>query len=627
DTNKNALYDNQEKGLNGVLVYLLDKNGNRLKDTNNNDIYTITGNDNNGNPGYYTFVNIEKGEYRIEFSGLAGYGYINSSDLGNPLNTLASDYDIKDKKTSSFLLSSDVVGLDGGFTLFNIGDNVFNDTNYNGLFDEGEQGLGGLKLTLSKNNVVVATTISDSKGYYFFNDLLPGDYIIEIDKTTNLLDSNNPNQYLFYAYTTAHAGDNKLDSDFEVVASTLHLATTKVTLALEDDMALDNNNLDAGLYLGNSLISGKVFEDLKKDNIYGLKPVGSDKEDFISNVEVRLYNSRGFLLLTSLSDVNGAYSFNNLPPDDYIVEIVEPNLYSLVLPKVGNDTSIDSDFNQTSKKTSALKLGFEESIINIDAGLKQAGNAVVSGFAFVDDNYDCTYIAGNDEDVYGGLKVTLLLDGIEIATQLTKPDGSYQFTNLEPGNYQINFFEKEDLITIGNTGNTIAGVESNLSLNISLPTNNTILNNPPVGGVCLQYEKAGIGDYVWLDLNRNGLQDSDEVGLKDIELILYMNNNEHARTKTNGDGHYFFSDLQANNEYYVEVVLPDNNEYRLTSQIQGNNVKNSYFTPTGNVLIGTSVPIILGPDQSSTIYDAGLVYTPSSIGNRIWFDENQDSIQ
>src|SRR5690606_34749463 len=73
-----------------------------------------------------------------------------------------------------------------------LGDRVFNDANHNGKFDSGEQGIGGVKLNLYNDadgnnqytpgvDTFVATTTTDSQGYYQFNDLVTGDYVVQVD--------------------------------------------------------------------------------------------------------------------------------------------------------------------------------------------------------------------------------------------------------------------------------------------------------------------------------------------------------------------------------------------------------------------------------------------------------------
>ncbi len=68
DTNGNGLQDNGEPGLNGYRVNLLKPNGHPLLDANGNPITTVTANHPTTNePGYYEFVGLPPGDYKVEF--------------------------------------------------------------------------------------------------------------------------------------------------------------------------------------------------------------------------------------------------------------------------------------------------------------------------------------------------------------------------------------------------------------------------------------------------------------------------------------------------------------------------------------------------------------------------------
>ncbi len=74
----------------------------------------------------------------------------------------------------------------------NLGDRVWNDANNNSQLDNGEQGISGVKLNLfidtDGNNqytpgvdTFVATTNTNGTGHYQFTDLLPSQYVVQVD--------------------------------------------------------------------------------------------------------------------------------------------------------------------------------------------------------------------------------------------------------------------------------------------------------------------------------------------------------------------------------------------------------------------------------------------------------------
>ncbi len=82
--------------------------------------------------------------------------------------------------------------------------------------------------------------------------------------------------------------------------------------------------------------------------------------------------------------------------------------------------------------------------------------------------------------------------------------------------------------------------------------------------------KASIGDFVWDDVNRNGIQDENESGVANVKVILLDGDgNEVNRTQTDENGKYLFTDLKIG-DYQVEFnlsTIPDN--YIVTAQNVG----------------------------------------------------------
>jgi uncharacterized repeat protein (TIGR01451 family) len=77
-----------------------------------------------------------------------------------------------------------------------------------------------------------------------------------------------------------------------------------------------------------------------------------------------------------------------------------------------------------------------------------------------------------------------------------------------------------------------------------------------------------IGDRVWADDNRNGLQDIGELGMADVLVALFDGTgNPVASTFTDGNGDYSFSGLTFGADYFAQFVPPAG--FLLTSSDQG----------------------------------------------------------
>ena len=77
---------------------------------------------------------------------------------------------------------------------------------------------------------------------------------------------------------------------------------------------------------------------------------------------------------------------------------------------------------------------------------------------------------------------------------------------------------------------------------------------------------GSVGDYVWLDENRNGRQDEDEMGIAGVLVVLEYNESgmvddagqwrQVAETTTNESGYYRFDNLDEG-YYRVRFLLPE----------------------------------------------------------------------
>ena len=63
-----------------------------------------------------------------------------------------------------------------------------------------------------------------------------------------------------------------------------------------------------------------------------------------------------------------------------------------------------------------------------------------------------------------------------------------------------------------------------------------------------------LGDFVWYDRNRNGIQDVGELGIAGVGLGLFDQNGLQQTTVSDADGHYAFKNLPAGT-YGIEIAL------------------------------------------------------------------------
>ncbi|MBK8829078.1 MAG: hypothetical protein IPO26_21050 [Saprospiraceae bacterium] len=200
--------------------------------------------------------------------------------------------------------------------------------------------------------------------------------------------------------------------------------------------------------------------------------------------------------------------------------------------------------------------------------------------------------------------------GDTLAIDTTDLNGNYAFNDLSAGEYVIAFeIITDSLFTyfrLGNEGLVDNDVEN------KLVGNTPVLNL--VGGIDLVGVNAGytgyssIGNFVWLDADKDGLQIASEIGINGIAVYLLGDTgaiidstNTSLLPGTNRGGYYLFDHLPYG-QYQVRFALKENLAYTIhdpASLTTNSDVVN----PTGE----TSVFQLL-PNTKNNDIDAGLFF-------------------
>ncbi|MEL1145889.1 SdrD B-like domain-containing protein, partial [Staphylococcus epidermidis] len=195
-------------GISGVKVTLKNKNG---------DTIGTTTTDSNGK---YEFTGLENGDYTIEFETPEGY---------TPTKQNSGSDEGKDSigtKTTVTVKDADNKTIDSGFykPTYNLGDYVWEDTNKDGIQDDSEKGISGVKVTLKdKNGNAIGTTTTDVSGHYQFKGLENGSYTVEFETPSG------------YTPTKANSGQ-------DITVDSNGITTTGII------NGADNLTIDSGFY-------------------------------------------------------------------------------------------------------------------------------------------------------------------------------------------------------------------------------------------------------------------------------------------------------------------------------------------------------------------------------------------
>jgi len=155
------------------------------------------------------------------------------------------------------------------------------------------------------------------------------------------------------------------------------------------------------------------------------------------------------------------------------------------------------------------------------------------------------------------------------------------------------------------------------------PTPPPQIPDVPSNPVTVTDQDATIGNFVWDDLNGNGIQDPGEPGIAGVSVTLVRPNadgtSQTYQTTTDASGHYTLSAPPSGaTGYTVTFQIPTG--MVATAPNQGTPGNDSVIDATGTA---TGVTGVGG--QANNDIDAGF-YTPSNISGVAWTDSNHDGI-
>ncbi|RRD35652.1 hypothetical protein EII31_04695 [Leucobacter sp. OH2974_COT-288] len=177
---------------------------------------------------------------------------------------------------------------------------------------------------------------------------------------------------------------------------------------------------------------------------------------------------------------------------------------------------------------------------------------------------------------------------------------------ISPGTYRVGEILEFDVTAVA-TGNAAGDIYDNVTFAAAQGL------QFPVGPIHRQTTVVGssIGDYVWWDYNRNGVQDNfegePEKPAGEIIVELYgrddLGNDVNLQTRTDGTGHYRFENLRAsdNQGYQITFTAPSGTTF--TQKLAGNDTALDSNVDAN----GRSDAIKLPRDTNITDVDAGLL--------------------
>ena len=204
--------------------------------------------------------------------------------------------------------------------------------------------------------------------------------------------------------------------------------------------------------------------------------------------------------------------------------------------------------------------------------------------------------------------VTLSGNNVNLSTS-TNSNGEYIFDGLEGGSYELKFdLATNHIFSLKDEGgdNSIDSDANSIGETMTFAIAQGTVNLDWDAGMIELDEKINIGNYVWEDIDRDGIQDSTEFGVPGItvRLIDTTNNFVVASTATNLFGFYQFNDVFPG-DYQIEFIktsLPTGYTFSLPDQIADESLDSDPDTLDGKTPVFTVMPFTL--DDFS--WDAGI---------------------
>ncbi|MEM1326751.1 MAG: SdrD B-like domain-containing protein [Bacteroidota bacterium] len=745
DLDRDGLQDGCEPGIEGLIVQLYDRNGNLVAqdttDENGQYYFNPSNVDTTGinvdgagmstpNNGMFTGISPETDYFVVFGDGQTTDGQPTlegqiydftvtdatdpNSDLDDEIDSDANGNDLTSDADEpagipdglGFIpVTSPPAGnvnhsLDVGLApelLGSIGNYVWVDEDSDGFQDEGERGIPNVRVILrDQDGNQLDVTYTDANGNYLFNDLPSGDYFVDIDETS--LPNGLTQTSIFTNNVDGDDADNVAD-DGDLGNQDHSGNGYAITLdAGEENLTADfgynfnpTNDVNDPTGSPTATLGDRIWVDSDGDGVQDPNEVG------VSGVEVTLtgagpdgiFGTPDDLILTTTTDENGYYIFNNLPPGAYVTEVTDDTGASHpILGGDFNQTGDPDDFGglammPDNRQTTPVVLGPGDVYLNADYGYQPGAGAAVGSIgntiwldADADGNGpddgdplgdgDNGTGVGNDnnENPIEGVSVTLIADengnGVWddgepiIATDVTDENGNYLFEGLplDDGDGDADY-----IIWVNDIDNVLDGLEATFDEDGGAGMDATGVGDDAsaVGGMSAVALSAGtpddrdqdfgytpegnepgdgfIGNYVWFDGdgNDNGPSDADADGDSGIEGVvlelLNANGQVIATTTTDENGFYLFGglDVDADGELYKVQIASSN--FDMGGVLEG---LESSFEPDGDNDNEGDFVTLTTANPGNLDQDFGFTgdddNTLGSIGDLIWNDKDADGI-
>ena len=656
DADGDGIQDGGEAGLPGIDVYV-DLNDNGVWDSGE----PLDTTDANGN---YLLPGLTAGTYTVR---------VDPADIAAANVGYGPTYDLDGNATAHVAvvtlgIAEDRVDADFGYRVgASVGDRVWMDRDGDGVQENGEPGLNGVRVYIDLDNddtydIGEPATITSGDGTYYIGNLDPGTYAVRVDAST--LPSGSTQTYDLNggldheASVTLIAAEHRGDLDFgyrgtlsigdlvwedanadgvSAISITYNVNNGRIDVNQDgsynnsDDgfigsmriidgyVDIDNDNStpidngDDGTFLGVNIVNGGF--DMNNSGTISTTGSNDDGQVVYNTTEPGIANIRVFIDIdndgvfdanepSAVTDSSGFYSIGNLPDGNYVVRV---------------DTStVPASYAQTYDLTSPLDHSASVTLSGssrTDVDFAYRNSASIGDFVWNDRDADGVQDPG--EPGIEGVLVYIDADNDNIFDQgvetfaITDLNGYYLIENVPAGSHNV----RVDFGTLPQ-GSTQT---YDLSGILDHEASRTVTVGQQATDVDFGYRAtASVGDYVWNDIDADGVQDGGETGISGVRVYLDINGNGVFDSATEPS-----ATTDGSGAYTIGSMLPGIYTARVDVSTLPAGYVQTYDLVGG---LDHSATVSLSASQTRTDVDFG--YTQQVvIGDRVWDDADADGQQ
>jgi hypothetical protein len=534
------------------------------------------------------------------------------------------------------LMLSTLLAFFGSRVVSAVGDltvRVYTDSDRDGQYDSGEPGVSGVPVSVyNTDNNLLFSVNTNASGLAIFPNTPNGDYRVEVTNPGN----GAPNgTVISLPGSTTPGQDNAL-----VFFVTINNAPVQRDVGLR---SLDASGVDTGAPAGYRTIVVRAWDDRDAN---GIQDAG---EPGINGLTLGLYNPSDVLVATATTGPDGTYRFVDTVPanvNNYTIRVTGGIPAGYVL------TTQNANFDSEDRRDSDAQLVAGEPRITVPYQAQGVN----------DDSLDVGFSRGAVSGFINGVTVELRdssdnLIGTPQTTRSILNDpanraGFFEFTSVPlTATYRVRipnaeFDQSTDLLfghatplnqtatppAIGDQGLVNGTTDGPLVIGAGdfLQTPDFTLNATNRRNETSNFGLyAGtVGDFVWHDVNRNGIVDGGEGALGLAGALLFVDldsdcliDTGELTTTTNTSGYYLFDSLPLGVTY---TVVLDASNFAPGGALEGLGYTTGAACGSNEGVFITMTTALTATAPSFLNADFGIAR--AEIGNFVWEDNNGNGI-